>query len=149
QPAGVVKILDLGLARFQKPLQEEVTGTFGPAGGVMMGTPDYMAPEQALDFHKADTRSDIYSLGCTFYYLLTCQPPFTGGTLAQKLLAHQQTKPPLLTQLRPEVPPELLPIVDRMLAKQPAERYQTPAELVDALTAVTAGWADEPASVAT
>jgi WD40 repeat protein/serine/threonine protein kinase len=146
---GLVKILDLGLARFQQPLEEEVTGTFGPAGGVMMGTPDYMAPEQALNFHQADIRSDIYSLGCSLYYLLTGQPPFPGGTLAQKLLAHQQTKPPALTQLRPDAPLELLPILNRMLAKLPAERYQTPGELADALAAATACWAEESTGATT
>jgi serine/threonine protein kinase len=68
-----------------------------------MGTLDYMAPEQALDFHKADIRADIYSLGCTFYYLLTGKPPFPEGTLTQKLLRHQQAQPTSVTQLRRDI----------------------------------------------
>jgi WD40 repeat protein/serine/threonine protein kinase len=149
QPAvGLVKVSDLGLARFQKTLDAEVTATFTPVGGVMMGTPDYMAPEQALDFHRADIRADIYSLGCTLYYLLRGQPPFPGGTLAQKLLWHQQGKPPDLTQIRTGAPQGLSPILERMLEKQPGDRYQTPAELAGDLAAFAAASNDQPTGVA-
>src|SRR5437867_3318679 len=74
-----------------------------PASG-LAGTPDFMAPEQAHGRPTADTRSDLYSLGCTFYYLLTGQPPFPGGTWSEKLLRHQFDAPPPVTKLRPEVP---------------------------------------------
>src|SRR5262249_23192184 len=92
RPIAVIKILDLGLARFRGTSPEAATAilnegqSFGrvtPAGAMMMGTPDYLAPEQALNFHKADGRADIYSLGCTLYFLLTGEPPFAGGTLAE------------------------------------------------------------------
>jgi serine/threonine-protein kinase len=137
---GVVKILDLGLARLRKAdvrtdvlVTEWMTSLVTPMGSVMMGTPDFMAPEQALDFHAADVRADIYSLGCTFFYLLTGQPPFPGGTLAQKLLRHQQAPPPPLSHFRPDVPASLEEIVRRMLAKQPGQRFQAPGEVVAAL----------------
>ncbi len=138
-PWGLIKILDLGLARFEKPLHGEFTGTFTPVGGVMMGTPDYMAPEQALDFHETDIRSDIYSLGCTFYFLLTGQPPFPGGTLAQKLLWHQQFPPPAVEQFRSDVPPRVRAVLMRMMAKNADARYQTPGELAADLTAALRG----------
>ena len=120
----VVKILDLGLARFRKSTDGELTSTMTPSGPVTMGTPDYMAPEQALDFHGVDTRADIYSLGCTFYYLLTGQPPFSGGTLAQKLLGHQQVEPPAVQGLRADVPASVAAVLRKMLAKEPAHRFQ-------------------------
>jgi hypothetical protein len=104
-----------------------------PVGSILIGTPDYLAPEQALDFHGADIRADIYSLGCTFYYLLTGQPPFPGGMLAQKLLRHQQEEPAPLAQVRSDVPREVETVLRRMLAKRPADRYQTPAEVAEAI----------------
>src|SRR5262249_62431889 len=93
--------------------------------------PDYLAPEQALDFHAADIRADIYGLGCTFFYLLTGEPPFGGGTLAQKLWRHQQAEPPAVAAL----PTGLAAVLRKMVAKQPADRYQTPAAVVAALDA--------------
>ncbi|OAI53137.1 hypothetical protein AYO44_16265 [Planctomycetaceae bacterium SCGC AG-212-F19] len=137
---GLIKILDLGLARLGNAatggaFRESWSGRLTPVRSVMMGTPDYLAPEQALDFHSADIRADIYSLGCTLYFLLVGRPPFAGGTLAQKLLRHQQAQPPDLRTLRPEVPAELGAVIYRMLAKAPSQRYQTPAEVVEALTA--------------
>src|SRR5262249_35553180 len=101
--------------------------------GSVMGTPDYIAPEQALDSHTADIRADIYSLGCSLYYLLTRLPPFPGGTLAEKLVKHQLQDPPAVDQLRPDVPPALAAVVRKMLAKRPEDRYQTPAEVAVAL----------------
>jgi serine/threonine protein kinase len=143
----LVKILDLGLARLcckagsetnGQPMDTRSTDTLTLAGSVMiMGTPDYLAPEQALDFHGADIRADIYSLGCTFFYLLTGRPPFQGGTVAQKLKRHQQEEPPSVRQLRPEVPEEVCQLLARMLAKRPEERFQTPGELIAALTRTT------------
>src|SRR5581483_12005391 len=111
----------------------EKTSLLTPAGAMSMGTPDYMAPEQAVDLHAADIRADVYSLGCTLWYLLTGQPPFPGGTLAVKLLAHRQREPPALEYLRPDVPAGLALVVRRMLAKHPDERYQTPREVAEAL----------------
>ncbi|MBL8797795.1 MAG: protein kinase, partial [Planctomycetia bacterium] len=138
-----VKVLDLGLARLRPTGDGEITGmlTAGqatsmltPAGAFMIGTPDYLAPEQALDFHAADIRADIYSLGCTCYFLLTGQPPFPGGTLAQKLLWHQQAEVPAIEALRPDVPAALAEVLRRMLAKRPEDRWQTPGEVATALS---------------
>jgi serine/threonine protein kinase len=133
----VVKILDLGLARLEKPAAGSRTQQLTVLAGnaVLQGTPDYLAPEQALDFHAADIRADIYSLGCTFFFLLTSQPPFPGGTLPQKLLRHQQAEPPDITGLRNDLPADVPGIMRKMLAKNPDDRYQTPAELATALTA--------------
>jgi serine/threonine protein kinase len=142
---GSIKILDLGLARCQSVAQEALAGLESQTtpltkfGGVLLGTPDYLAPEQALDSHAADIRADVYSLGCTFYYLLTGQPPFPGGTLAQKLLRHQQAEPPALASLVPTVPADVSSIARRALAKRPEDRYQTPAELAEALVATPRG----------
>lgn len=146
---GVVKVLDLGLARLHRsvvpegtpaPVEGDNTRQLTPAGALfVMGTPDYLAPDQAFDFHGADIRADIYSLGCTLYYLLTGQPPFSGATLAEKLVKHQQARPAAVTSLRPEVPSALLPILDKMLAKQPADRYQMPADVAEALSPFARG----------
>jgi len=131
---GVIKLLDLGLARLQRSsVDGERTSMLTPAGSVTMGTPDYLAPEQALDFHSADIRADIYGLGCTGYYLLTGQPPFPGGTLAQKLLRHQQAECPAVEQQRADVPPEVAALLRRLLAKRPEDRPQTPQEVADEL----------------
>jgi serine/threonine protein kinase len=137
-PLTIVKILDLGLARLQRNAVNQdpglgATHTLTPVGGVMLGTPDYAAPEQALDFHQADIRADIYSLGCTFFFLLTGQPPFADGTILQRLWRHQQAEPPPLDQFRPDIPAELAAILGRMLAKRPEDRYQSPAEVATAL----------------
>jgi serine/threonine-protein kinase len=133
QEAGVIKILDLGLARLHRPANGELTNNLTTTNPVMMGTLDYMAPEQALDFHAADIRADIYSLGCTFYYLLTAQAPFPDGTLAQKLMRHQQTEPVPVEKLQPAVPAGVAAVVRRMMAKQPQLRFQVPGEIVAAL----------------
>jgi serine/threonine protein kinase len=127
---GQVKLLDFGLARFlsESPSQGGLTRQ-----GALMGTPDYIAPEQSEDPHKADIRADIYSLGCTLYCLLAGQPPFPGGTLIQKVLAHLERTPEPLQQLRPDVPAALEQEVARMMAKRPEQRYQTPAEVIQAL----------------
>jgi formylglycine-generating enzyme required for sulfatase activity/tRNA A-37 threonylcarbamoyl transferase component Bud32 len=141
---GLIKVADLGLARLPRPVNDVTaamsearsTGTLTPQNAVLIGTADYLAPEQALDFHQADIRADIYSLGCTLYYLLTGQPPFAGTTLAQKLIHHQQHDPPGLEQFRSDLPSGLSPVLRKMLAKRPEDRYQTPAEVVAALSAL-------------
>jgi WD40 repeat protein/tRNA A-37 threonylcarbamoyl transferase component Bud32 len=148
-PSPVVKVLDLGLARLQAAASEEST-TLTQEGAVM-GTPDYIAPEQARDSHTVDIRADLYSLGGTLYYLLTGRVPFPGGTLTEKLLKHQFDEPAPVERLRPDVPPEVAGVVRRLMAKRPEERYQTPAELAMALAAVgsrTAHPVAVPAAVA-
>ena len=98
-----------------------------------MGTPDYIAPEQAVDARTADIRADVYSLGCTLYHLLTGRVPFPGGTLTEKLLRHQQAEPDAIERLCPDVAPGLARVVRRMMAKRPQDRYQTPGEVAGAL----------------
>src|SRR5262249_44164542 len=127
---GQIKILDFGLARFANEAGSAAGLT--PEGS-MLGTPDYMAPEQADAAGTADIRADIYSLGCTLYHLLVGEPPFPEGAPLHKLLHHKTRQPKLLTELRGDVPAELAQIVDRMLAKDPAQRHQTPAEVAQDL----------------
>lgn len=136
QLGNVIKILDLGLARLQQPVQGSRTANLTVLAGnsVMQGTPDYMSPEQALDFHKADSRSDIYSLGCTFYFLLAGQPPFPGGTLAEKLMKHQTAQPRPIEEMRNDVPSAVAEALRKMLAKQPANRYTTAGDIVATLS---------------
>jgi tRNA A-37 threonylcarbamoyl transferase component Bud32 len=131
-PDGKAKIVDMGLAR---NLHQSVNGGVTQSG-VTLGTFDYISPEQALDPRRADVRSDIYSLGCAFYHALTGRPPVPEGTAAKKLFAHQHD--PVLDPrvLNPQVPDELAAVLSRMMAKNPAHRYQTPAELIAMLTAV-------------
>jgi serine/threonine-protein kinase len=133
---GVVKISDFGLARLNEP--EARTGSSGNGTLVtkqntVLGTPDYLSPEQARDLHRADGRSDLYSLGCTFYYLLTGQVLFPGGTALQKLLRHSTEEPEPLERLRPDVPPAVAGIVRRLLAKRPDDRFPSAAALASVL----------------
>ncbi len=130
--SGVVKILDLGLARFFDNQGQEESLTIQHDEKVL-GTADYLAPEQALDSHTVDARADIYSLGCTLYFLLTGHPPFTEGTLTQRLMAHQTKEPPAVETDRPEIPPSLTAIVRKMMAKKPDDRYATADETAEAL----------------
>ncbi len=132
---GTVKILDLGLARFSHEKHGSLTQKFDE--GSVLGTADYLAPEQAIDSHQVDIRADIYSLGATFYFLLSGKPPFEGGSVTQKLLSHQMQAPVSLKKLRPELPPDLIDIVEKMMAKDPQDRYQAPSEVVYALDAWT------------
>ena len=127
---GVAKVLDLGLARI---VDEEDDHTALTQEGTVMGTVDYMAPEQARDTHATDSRGDVYSLGATLYYLLAGKPPFAGGTAAEKLLRLSSEDPPPLGQLRPDVPREVTDIVVRMMARRPDDRYQTMEDVVRAL----------------
>jgi serine/threonine protein kinase len=133
-PNGVVKVLDLGLARFFTGDEDEDALTLRHDEKVL-GTADYLAPEQALDSHTVDERADIYALGCTMYFLLTGRPPFTEGTLAQRLMAHQTKTPPTVESLRADTPPSLAAIVRRMMAKKAEDRYQTARDASDALYA--------------
>jgi serine/threonine protein kinase len=126
----VIKVLDFGLA---KVLQEKTDDTGLTGLGRMLGTPDYIAPEQTLDATSADTRADIYSLGCTLYFLLTGHAPFRAKSLYEILQAHQTTEAKPLNLERPEVPVELATVVAKMMAKEPAKRYQKPVEVAQAL----------------
>jgi eukaryotic-like serine/threonine-protein kinase len=137
----VLKILDFGLARFaSQALQSAANAPESAArpdnatrAGAVLGTPDYIAPEQATDAHTADIRADIYSLGCTLYFLLTGEPPFAGGSMLDKLHAHKTCEPTPIRLRRPEVSEGLAAVLERMLAKNPADRYATPGELAQAL----------------
>ncbi len=127
---GFVKILDMGLARFFDQKNDNVTEKFD--NNCVLGTADYLAPEQAVS-NVVDIRADIYALGGTFYFMLTGQSPFPDGTIAAKLLSHQREEPRPVNEFRGDVPAELLAILDRMMRKDPEERYQTPEELHEAL----------------
>jgi serine/threonine-protein kinase len=137
---GQVKILDLGLARLSERLvEEQVELSTLTQVGTVMGTTDFMAPEQGRDSHTADARSDLYSLGCTLYFSLTGKPPFPGGTALEKMMHHQLDEPEPVEKLRPDVPPGLAAVMRRLMAKEPAARYQKAAEVAEALaTACTA-----------
>jgi tRNA A-37 threonylcarbamoyl transferase component Bud32 len=145
-PESQVKILDFGLASLNTEVlpADEAIVTLAPdaaanrltLAGAIMGTPDYMAPEQAQDAHTSDIRADIYSLGCTLYHLLTGAVPFPGGTYLDKIIAHAERLPPPLRAARKDVPKGLVHLLDRMLAKDPANRPQTPAAVAQALEAI-------------
>jgi predicted Ser/Thr protein kinase len=138
-PRGQVKILDFGLARLRRQGKpREITKL-----GAVLGTPDYIAPEQADDSSTVDVRADVYGLGCTLYFLLTGRPPFPEGTAAEKLLAHASATPEPVTRLRPDVPAELAAVVEKMMAKDAARRYQMPVEVADALAPFTRAAAQE------
>ena len=133
-PAGRARIVDMGLARLHH-LADDRDLT---VSGMTLGTFDYISPEQARDPRAADVRSDLYSLGCTMFFMLTGRPPFADGTMVQKLLQHQQTPPPAVDALRPDVPARLAAIVARLMAKDPEDRYQRPAVLAADLEAFAA-----------
>jgi serine/threonine protein kinase len=131
-----VKILDFGLARLN---------SWGPGKGkgeapsimvaenTVLGTPDYLSPEQARNLHQVDIRSDLYSLGCTLFYLVTGRVPFPGGTTLEKLVRHSTVEPPPIEQLRPDITPPVAAIIRRLMAKRPEQRFQNPAELAATL----------------
>jgi serine/threonine protein kinase len=121
----LVKLTDLGLARVVDEASFRVT-----RDGSTVGTIDYISPEQARDSAAADIRSDIYSLGCTWFHMLAGQPPFAEGGLAERLYKHLNVEPPDIRQFNPQVSPALAGVLRRLLAKKPADRYQTPALLL-------------------
>jgi serine/threonine protein kinase len=122
---GRAKLVDMGLARSLEPHGDNAL----TQSGVTLGTFDYISPEQALEPREADVRSDIYSLGCTFYHMLTGNPPVPEGTAAKKLHHHQHEPPVDPRQLNPEVPDEVAAVLVRMMAKDPKSRYQQPEQL--------------------
>jgi serine/threonine protein kinase len=123
---GLLKILDLGLAR--SPVLGDIDGTSTDLTqqGTLIGSPDFVSPEQAANPHGADIRADLYSLGYTFYYLLTAQAPFPSGTAIEKLFRHRMDELVPVEKLRPDVPGEVAIIIRRLMAKRPEDRYQTP-----------------------
>ncbi|WP_435006069.1 serine/threonine protein kinase [Tundrisphaera lichenicola] len=128
---SAVKIADFGLAFLVQG------GSTITLPGETFGSPDYISPEQATNSHSVDIRADIYSLGCTLYHLLAGQPPFPEGNAYQKLLRHSKDEPMPVERLRPDLPPGLANVIRRMMAKQPENRYPTPAEVVEALEIYT------------
>jgi serine/threonine protein kinase len=130
-PEGVVKILDMGLAKF---FQNSPTDSQEPTP--VMGTADYIAPEQAIACSAADHRADIYSLGATLYHLVTGEPPF-HGSVAAKLIAHQLHDVPTAHEIHEDVPEGISDIIAKMMAKEPVDRYQTAADVVQALLPFT------------
>lgn len=146
---GQVRILDFGLAGFAAAFAAESARLEAESAadnhvservplqlttiGSVIGTPDYIAPEQARDAHSADIRADIYSLGCTLHYLLASKPPFEADSVLNTLKAHAEAARPKLSDARDDAPPELQSILDRMLAVEPEDRFQTPAEVATAL----------------
>lgn len=142
----VIKILDFGLAKFER--EEEGQQPLTQAGR-LIGTVDYIAPEQATDAHNADVRADIYSLGCTLYYLLTAKAPFPGADHLEKLSARLKGNPPRLRDVRPDAPAGLEAVLLKIMAREPADRYRTPGEVVAALAPFTRETpASEPVAVA-
>jgi serine/threonine-protein kinase len=155
-PWGVVKILDLGLARLRETTQEDALERLTQVGKVL-GTPDFIAPEQVWHPQTCDIRADLYSLGCTLYFLLTGQVPFAAGSPAEKFVKHQAETPEPVALVRRtrlsgndapyggdakppndlEVPAEVAAIVHKLMAKRPEARFQVPAELADALAAIS------------
>ncbi len=126
----IVKVLDLGLARFTGEDRASLTVAYDEN---VLGTADYLAPEQAIDSHGVDARADLYSLGCSLYFVLTGRAPFPDGTLPQRLMMHQKSPPPDIRERRPDAPEDLIEICLRMMAKKPSARYQSAQEVADAL----------------
>jgi Protein kinase domain/Leucine Rich repeat len=140
EPSGTtpqIKILDFGLARLphvvDNPSSDEAPSAALTGIGTVMGTADYIAPEQVADPHAADIRADIYALGCTLFHLLSGRPPFPDGAVRDKLDRHADTPLPSFDAIRPEVPARLSAVLARMTAKSPADRHATPAEVAEAL----------------
>jgi serine/threonine protein kinase len=124
-PEGRAKLVDMGLARLQHIAGEQDL----TVSGITLGTFDYISPEQARDARSADIRSDLYSLGCTMFFMLVGKAPFAEGTMVQKLLQHQQEIPPEISDLRTEVPRRLVSVVHKLMSKRPEDRFQHPAAL--------------------
>jgi eukaryotic-like serine/threonine-protein kinase len=125
---NVLKLLDLGLAKFSADTHPGLSEIYEDS---VVGTADYLAPEQAINSQKIDSRADIYGLGCTLYFLLSGQPPFPTGSIAERLLKHQTAEPASLYQLRPETPPFLVDICRRMMIKSPKERIQRATDVAN------------------
>jgi serine/threonine protein kinase len=132
---SMVKILDIGLGRTlfdpdSREVSEDLTNE-----GAILGTPDYLSPEQTRDARRADIRSDLYSLGCSLYHMMAGQPPFKDENPVRRILRHATEQPRPLQEHNREVPAKLNQIVVKLLAKKPEDRYQTPAALSNELKA--------------
>src|SRR5207248_4401163 len=142
---ATVKFLDMGLARAlddapgDRPEDPSLTSE-----GIVLGTPDYMAPEQAKDARAVDIRSDVYSLGCVLYHLLDGRPPFPDTNFISQMIRHATEQPRRLREANPAVPDGLQQIVDWMMAKDPAQRYPTPDRAVQALRVFLAAGPERP-----
>ena len=139
---GVAKILDMGLARFYKDQTDMLTVKYDDK--IVLGTADYVAPEQVANSHTVDIRADIYAMGASFYFLLAGHPAFPSGSVSQKLLWHRTKDPTPIRQIRPEVPEGIAAILAKMMAKDPNARYQTPLEIVAELERFATGTIPEP-----
>lgn len=145
-PNGHAKILDLGLALAvdeELPSDKKIVG----GQGYVVGSMDYIAPEQVDDASQVDARADLYSLGCSLYYALTAQPPFPGGTSLEKMKRHRTQHPDPISEFNPTVPAEFARIVERLMEKSPTRRYQTAAAVRDALRPWSAGEPETPMDV--
>ena len=147
---GIIKILDFGLASLApEALSASDAVASRPdltAAGAIMGTPDFISPEQANDPRQVDIRSDIYSLGATLYYLLSGRVPFDDGSVMHKLRSHAQVEPTPLNSVRDDVPEELVAIASKMMAKDPDDRYLTPKEVANALESFLRTWQPDSAN---
>jgi serine/threonine-protein kinase len=142
----LVKVADFGLARLHRSAPH---GTLMPRHEKgFLGTPDFVSPEQARDLHAVDIRSDLYSLGCTLYFALTARRPFRGKTVLETIVQHLEKDPEPIEAVRPDVPPALRGVLRRMMAKEPGDRFQTPAELIAALAPLCAARPHAAAAVA-
>jgi CheY-like chemotaxis protein len=130
---AMVKILDMGLALLHQPTELSEAAAALTRDNHVVGTADYMAPEQWMNANKVDIRADLYSLGCTLYHLLTGEVPFPSVESMEKMLKHHLDEPEPLERVRPGVPPHVAGAVRRLMAKKPDHRFQKPADLIDAL----------------
>jgi serine/threonine protein kinase len=133
---ATVKILDLGLALLYEPTESSEAACGLTRDGRVVGTADYMAPEQWMNPHKVDIRADLYALGGTFYFLLTGQPPFPGAEPMEKMLKHHLDEPTPAERLRPGIPPVVLSALRRLMAKNPDHRFQQPGQVAEALKVI-------------
>jgi serine/threonine protein kinase len=138
EATGAVKLLDLGLGGVHHEEEEQSAAGALTRDGVILGTPDFMAPEQAQNPHGVDIRADLYGLGCTLFFLLTGRPPYEG-TSVEKLFKHSFSPPPTLALPKGTAPPALVALVGRLMAKHPDDRYADPAAVVKAFLALRPG----------
>ncbi len=134
---GAIKILDMGLARIEPRDADSETQAQITTTGAVLGTVDFMSPEQAMNTKYADARSDVYSLGCTLWALLTGGPVYRGATVVEKLVAHREHPIPSLRDWRPDAPPAVDALFARMIAKRPDERMQSMSEVLAAIATIS------------
>ena len=147
---ATIKILDIGLGRelFSEDTPEAQIETQLTVEGAVLGTPDYLAPEQAKDARSADIRADIYSIGCVLYHCLAGTPPFPSTNIMSQMVMHATEQPPPLASVAPDAPPGLQGVFDRLMAKSPDDRYQTPAAAAAAIAPLLRPGGSAPAAAA-